>query len=223
MNCDKFGEQLGLYWELSDNDPIKIQLKDHIRTCNDCADQFRLLDESRELIKEVMPEETADTGKESVRLDSFSSHVSEHVMKRIYQEESWRMPVTDKMYSISFKMRRNITILIAFFLALFIISFIHFAFIDTEETIPVPYGASSDVGLDEFSGLIPVASASGKVTNTNASLFDNIQGMDVASIQDPLILKIGTDPTSPDYLLIFSILGMAVTILIMNWFSRIRS
>ena len=220
MNCEKFGEQLGLYWDLPEGDPVKKQLSEHIRTCNDCREQFRLLDESRELVKQAAPEQ-APTEQAKVQFEQMNTRFSEHVMKRIYEDESWRMPVADRMYSFSFKVRRNLTMLIAFFLALFMISFLHFAFVGTDKDVPADIETAADP--EEFSGLMQVASASGSSSNVNTTLYESSQGMRVASIQDPLIFMIGTDPTSPNYLLIFSILGMAVTILIMNWFSRIRS
>lgn len=219
MNCEQFGEQLELYWELPNGDPVKEQLSSHIRACKDCAEQVHMLDESRELVRQVTADEPQVASEQKIQFKTMDPHFSEHVMQRIYKEDSWRLPVAERMYSFSFKVHRNITILIAFFLALFIISFVHLAFFEPERHTPTSISSE----LDEFSGLMPVASANVNYSNDPSSLYDNAHGLAVASIQDPLILNIGTDPTSPDYLLIFSILGMAVTILVMNWFSRIRS
>ena len=135
-------------------------------------------------------------------------------MSRIYEEESWRQPVAERIYSLSYKLRRTLTIVLSFCMALFVVSFVH--------SVIQRNSPAADMSMyADLSGPVPVASA--VAGSADVGMFDTMQGMPVASISDPLIVRVQHVPTDPDYFLVFSVLGMAMTLMIINWFTRIRS
>lgn len=200
MKCDEVNEVFAAYWDLSEDDMLHVKVKEHIKSCHSCAEEFKIWEESSSLIQDA-----------STPITAYSNHnISSQVMARIYSDESWRMPVPDRMYTITYKLRRNLTGIIAFCLALFTISFIY-SVIYQEPAVP------------NFDGIVPVAVA---MADTSQKLdYSNkmLQGIPVASISDPFTLQIGPIKTYPDYLIVVSLLGIMAALLIMNWFSRIKT
>lgn len=213
MKCEKVREWFGSYWDMPEADLRRQTVDEHISHCSCCAAQFEKWKESREWIRESGIDSFPATAHEQQQENQDGANISRQVMARIYEEESWRQPITARIYSLSFKMRRNISLILSFCFALFTISFIH-SLLNRPTSAPA-------VQTWEATGLLPVANA---VAGTNNNgVFESMEGVPVASISDPLILTVGHVPADPDYFLIFSILGMAITILILNWFSRIQS
>ncbi len=202
MNCSDVNEMLAEYWDLTDHDPRKIELDQHITHCSDCEEQFQLWEESSRLIQTSSPPLSGINMPE---------RLSKRVMNQIYDDESWRVPVPNRIYSISYKIRRNLTAVISFCLTLFTISFLYSIFNKSSEPVY------------SFEGLMPVASAmadSNKETNIFSATF---QGVPVASISEPFILGMNPIKSYPDYMVALSLLGIVIALLIMNWFSRIRA
>jgi hypothetical protein len=201
MTCSEFTEILVEYWDLPDNDIRKISADRHLSTCLNCREEFELWKSSTDLIQ--VSRGTAQS------LDSFKP-ISTNVMSRIYSDESWRLPVTLRNYSFTYKVRRNIMATFALFMAVFLVTFV------TSLT------SSSEVSTDfnNMIGIIDTAHANELNIDADPTMFD---GMPVASISAPTVLKMGPIQSYTDYLLALSILGFVFTLLIMNWLSRTRA
>ncbi|WP_248925447.1 anti-sigma factor family protein [Paenibacillus hamazuiensis] len=208
MKCEDIQELFGVYWDLPDTDLKKQCVNEHIKHCPACAEEFKMWQESAELIK---------FAAEGTMLEA-STPISSSVMKRIYEDENWKMPVTDRMYAISFKMRRNFTAVIAFCLALFMFSFLYSI---VHEQKPETQMSATDTSVFGRIGE-PVVVASSKQESMNVHAMPSA----VASLKgfnEPFTYQVGPIHTYRDYMLALSLIGMTATLLIMNWLSRTRS
>jgi hypothetical protein len=200
MNCNDAQDKFCEYWDLSEHDGDRIAIDAHLHECKACAEEFRLWEESDDMIRFLTEED-----------DSFgpTEHVNRSVMDRIYAEQSWLMPVPHKSYQFSKSFRRNIALIIAACLAMFASAFFVFIF-DNQ-------GGVSQAEIAELSGLMDTANASGDGLIT-AGFYAEVP---VASISDPFVLKVM--PAFPQYYVALSLLGIIMTLLILNWLSRTRS
>lgn len=201
MKCIDAHNIFGAYWELSEDDAERQALDRHMLKCEACAEQFRLWEESEELIR-ILSEEDDFIGP--------SEHINRGVMERIYAEQSWLMPVAHKSYQFSKSFRRNLAIVIAACLAMFACAFFVFVF-DQE-------GGVQHAQIADLSGLIEPVNASGGAMTIHAGFYAEVP---VASISDPFVLQIV--PAFPQYYVALSLLGIIMTLLILNWLSRTRS
>ncbi|SFK91458.1 Putative zinc-finger [Paenibacillus sp. 1_12] len=209
MKCEEIQELLGAYWDLPANDPTRSKVDEHINHCESCAAEFEIWQESTDLIQSA-----AEMGEPYTN----STPISLSVMNRIYKDESWRVPVTGRMYAFSFKLRRNMTAMIAICLALFIFSFVYS--INNQQN-------GDTVALSTDSSVIgrmsdPVVVAGGKSESMNVRTMPSA----VASLKgfsEPFMYQVGPIHTYKDYLLFLSLLGLTCTLLTMNWFSRTKS
>ncbi|MCC2685465.1 MAG: hypothetical protein K0R75_2364 [Paenibacillaceae bacterium] len=195
----------GVYWDLPEHDERRAQVQEHIRGCRECAEEFEMWDESNELIR---------LAGGTIALEPQDSNaIASKVMSRIYEAESWRLPIPERMYMITQKMRRNFTAAIVCCLTLFCFSFLY----------SLVYGGVKNSGSitnadHPIYGLQPVAAAS----STPGSLDVHAMSSAVASLSDPFLLKVGPIHTISDYMLAISLIGMVCTLLTLNWLSRTR-
>lgn len=203
MNCNETKELLAQYWDLPEGDARRRHIEEHIQHCEQCAADYERWQQSNELIQQASDRFAMDT----------SASISSRVMRQIYDDEGWREPVPHRIYSISYKLRRKLTLLISFFLALFSVSFLYLL-ISEEKAEPVQYS---------FDGIMPVASAVGDSSTMSVSMGVPLQGVPVASLSDPFVLGVSTMKAHPDYLVAVALFGVIFTLLIMNWFSKIRA
>lgn len=209
MKCDEIQELLGVYWDLPEHDLKRQRVDEHIKHCRSCAAEYEIWRESTELIKSAAVHEP---------FEQRSTPISRSVMNRIYEDESWRMPVADRMYSISYKLRRNMTAMIAFCLALFIFFFVYSI---THQAVPDPAIVSTDSNVFGRIG-DPVVVAGSKTESMNVHTMPSA----VASLKgfsEPFMYRVGPIHTFKDYMIFLSLLGLTSTLLIMNWLSRTRS
>ncbi|CAM4219169.1 anti-sigma factor family protein [Paenibacillus tarimensis] len=201
MNCREAEELFGIVWDLPENDPERLAFEQHLIECEGCAEQFAIWEESEAMIRDLSLEMP-----ESAPID----HVNRGVMERIYKEESWLMPVTERSYRFTRSFRRNIAAAIASCMAMFVSGLFYFLFGYS--------GNSSSNEVVKMTGLIETADAN----NPGATIsLDYYQEVPVASISDPLVLQVV--PKIPEYWIALSILGIIMTLLFMNWLSRTRS
>jgi hypothetical protein len=206
MKCNEIQDLFGIYFDLQEDDPRRQSVDLHIKGCESCREEFEMWEESTDLIR-LAKEDTAP-------LQLSTSRVTNEVMNRIYQSESWRMPVSDRIYSIPYQLRRNMTMIISFCLALFMVSFMYnFMDDDIDKTIQASsqYGIKQAAKASENPADALNVHSMGRATLASAS----------PTIIDPV--KLGPIRTVPDYLLSLSILGLISTLLIMNWLSRTRA
>lgn len=206
MKCNDIQELFGVYFDLPDEDLRRKCVDEHILRCKDCSEEFEIWLESTDLIRSVssIPQPSLD----------LKDMISNRVMSQIYENETWRIPVSNRMYNIPYKLRRNLTAVIAFCLALFMFSFL--------------LNLVNESGNDNASeispyGITQVASASNKSSATEPLSVHAVPKNAVAStsgIMEPL--KIST-LQMPNYWLALSLLGLISALLIMNWFSRTKT
>ncbi|WP_424766053.1 anti-sigma factor family protein [Paenibacillus sp. sgz302251] len=201
MNCNDVQDKFGDYWELSEQDEDRKAIDLHLLECKACTEQFRIWEESEDLIRFFSEEE---------ELIGPTEHVNRNVMERIYAEQSWLMPVPHKSYQFSKSFRRNFALIVAACMAMFASAFFVFIF-DSQED-------AAQAQIAELTGLMDTANASGDGLTVSAGFYAEIP---VASISDPFVLKVV--PAFPQYYVALSLLGIIMTLLILNWLSRTRS
>jgi hypothetical protein len=206
MKCSEVQELFGLYWDLPNDDLRRQAVDTHIEHCGACAEEFQFWKETGELIRMAKP---GDVPGEAYP-------ISRKVMDRIYEDESWRIPVAERIYAISFKMRRRLTAVISFCMALFLFSFLFSLLYEgrtTTQTDDAPvFGLQAP----------QVISASAKASSMDGHVMTAMASIGQPMIE-PLKYHVGPIDSYSHYLLVLSILGMTCTILIMNWFSRTKA
>jgi hypothetical protein len=208
MKCDDIQELFGIYFDLPDDDLRRKCVDEHILRCRDCAEEFEIWLESTNLIREIHV---------TPQMPSKSTHIANNVMSRIYEVESWRIPVSDRIYQIPYKLRRNLTAIIALCLAVFVVSFL----------FNLVYPSRSILTAEEASpsGFNTIASAAGKVAGiTTVADKEAFSEAAVASTSALIVepIKLSYIHT-PNYWLALSLLGLISALLTMNWLSRTRS
>jgi len=207
MKCSEIRQSLGVYWDLPEDDDLRTTIDAHIDSCASCREQFEMWQESARLIR-YSGTAHAPTARESIR---------RRVMTRIYADETWRLPVPDKMYSISYRMRRNLTLVIAFCMTLFLFGLGMSLFYESSD-----FNSTADATFEY--GLKPVATVSADSNTNSAPTKGMLQiSMATASIKEPYMIRMGPIRSYPDYMVVLSLLGLTATLLIMNWLSRTRA
>ncbi|WP_152393941.1 anti-sigma factor family protein [Paenibacillus guangzhouensis] len=195
MKCEEVQELLGEYWDLPEDDAVRLHVDRHLEHCVDCTQQFRIWEESQTLIQEFTAPVDAMYGADM--------DLSRNVMARIYTESAWLMPVTSRSYSFSMKIRRNATACIAGFMAIFLCSFLY---------LMIAGGPSDTDQLNQINALVG--------GDANISIDLNLSQIAVAYAGDPPILEVV--PTYPHYWIALSLLGITFSLLLLNWLARVR-
>jgi hypothetical protein len=208
MKCDDIQELFGIYFDIPDDDIRRKCVDEHILRCRVCAEEFEIWLESTNLIRSM---------HEIPPMQRKSTPITDKVMNRIYEDESWRIPVTDRIYQIPYKLRRNLTAIIALCLAVFVVSFL----------FNLVYPSHSNLSAEEVSpsGFNQVASAAGVISvggleSTTNGISQTAVASTTALIVEPIKLSY---IHTPNYWLALSLLGLISALLTMNWLSRTRS
>jgi len=209
MKCSEIQELFGVYWDLPNDDLRRAAVDKHLVTCESCGEEFQIWEESMILIRSAATDE---------ELTDFEPVVSTKVMSRIYEDESWRIPVSERIYTISYKLRRNLTAVIAFCLALFVFSFL---FAIVYDGSPQSTLASADNSLYDLEAPQALKSSDSGSLNGH-KLGDAVASLN-PSFMEPLRFHVGPIHSYPHYLLVVSLLGLVSTIIIMNWLSRTKN
>jgi hypothetical protein len=210
MKCSDIQELFGVYWDLPNDDLRRIAVDKHMKSCASCVEEFHIWEESTMLIRCVSADKT---------VSPHSPSVSNKVMNRIYEDESWRIPIPERMYAISYSLRRNLTVVIACSLALFVVSFIFAILYDGNSNVPMPTAESSMFDLQAPQALESVGAEQSMNGHTMGSAVASLD----PSFMEPLRFNVGPIHSYPHYLLVISILGLIGTMLVMNWFSRTKA
>jgi hypothetical protein len=205
MKCQDVHEWLGMYWDLPEHDLRRVAVDEHVTRCPSCKEEFEIWGNSLELIRTASVQED---------MPMMNNSISSSVMNRIYQDDSWLIPVADRIYSFSNKFRRNTTALIACFLSIFMFAFFYSL---VQQQAEEDYFSSNTIisGINSSNnsssnGFALVSAKSSPIIIANASL------------ADPFLVKLGPIRSYPDYLMAVSIIGMISMLLFMNWLSRTR-
>ena len=204
MKCEEVHERLAEYWDLPEQDERRLELDLHFEHCASCKQEFTIWQESTELIRN-------EPSLHGIKLkEDEPFRISQGVMEQIYAAESWKKPITERIYNLPYTLRRNLTIVFALCLSLFAFGFIFALLFDHTSITP---DSSNGIVLQD------VASASGSGNGESKLSL----AYATASISEPLLLSTGFLHTYPDYLIVLSLLGFAVILLIMNWINNIRA
>lgn len=207
MKCADVQKILEQYMDLLPEDQRRLQVDQHITECKDCADELEFWKESLAWIEE----------EEAVRntpMPTPAPAMSDSVMSKIYSDESWRVPVTDRIYAIPYKARRNLTAFIAMCLAVFVFSFLYSLVVrESHDPFAVEnskFGFHQAVSAsDNYNG----ASIHAELMNSKAFAGH--------VLIEPL--KLGPIQSFPDYFVVLSFLGITAALLILNWWSRTKA
>jgi len=199
MNCEEVSEWFSVYRELPESSPERLAVDAHIAGCPECAEQFRWWDESADLISRLPMMDEVETG------DWQSDSVGRDVMNRIYTEQSWYMPAVKKTYAFTQGFRMKIAVLLSGLLAVFGCAFLYTAW------NRLSGGDSHAVGVMETANAFSIGDGVSAQTVV----------VPVASLSDPIVLHVS--PSMPEYWVALSLLGMIMMLLILNWFSRVRT
>jgi len=205
MNCSQAEEMFGIYFDLPEEDPRRKEVDLHVRECPACAEEFLLWKESSTLIQ---------SGALLDDMEPVPESVSKQVMERIYQDESWRIPVSERTYAMPYKLRRGLFAAIALCLALFSVSFIYsLSHPRVEEAAPAEHSA--------LFGFHQSASFAPEDTTDANSLSQSAVASSTSLFIEPA--KLGPIREAPDYWLVVSLIGLMGTLLTMNWLSRTKA
>jgi hypothetical protein len=200
MKCDEVRELLADYWELPEGDWNRRRIADHAKGCLHCREELEMWGESALLIQSIDFDDEPNLAERGA--------VSSSVMDRIYKDESWRMPVTEKLYAIPHRLRVRLMSLIAGCLAMFGCAFLYY--------VTNPYPAS----YMPSSGVMSVGALGG--SDGMEFSIAGVEGVPVASIGDPIVLGLSVVDSYPNYLFVLSLLGLICALLTMNWLARVR-
>ncbi|RED60427.1 anti-sigma factor family protein [Cohnella lupini] len=200
MKCEEAAEWFGIYRDLPEDSAERLAVDLHVHGCSECAEEFSIWEESALLIQELPFNEALEDEPVS------SEWMNQNVMNRIYSEQSWYMPAVRRTYSFSFAFRKKVAGILAALFALFVCGFLYTAF--------GRIGGTSEDGT----ALIDSANAFAASHQGGDSIHLEVP---MASLSDPIMLTVS--PATPEYWVAFSIVGMIMTLLILNWFSRVRT
>jgi hypothetical protein len=199
MKCEEAAEWFGVYPDLPEDSDERIAVDLHVRECSECAEEFSIWAESALLIQELPINDAMDNEPVS------TAWMNQNVMNRIYTEQSWYMPAVRRTYSFSFAFRRKVAGILAALFALFVCGFLYAAFGRIG-------GSGDDTALMDTANVFAASHQGGDSMHLEVP---------VASLSDPIMLTVS--PATPEYWVALSIVGMIMTLLILNWFSRVRT
>ncbi len=159
-----------------------------------------IVEESAAIIREL-PE-----GEYALDDSSSAQWVNDNVMNRIYTEQSWYMPAVRRTYAFSYGFKRKVAGLLAALLAIFIGGFLY-----------TTLGNAGNSG-HKMSGVMETANAFSASHGFGNSMHLEVP---VASLSDPIMLNVS--PAMPEYWIALSMVGIVMTLLILNWLSRVRA
>ncbi|CAM3944533.1 zf-HC2 domain-containing protein [Cohnella lubricantis] len=198
--CGLIQERFVDYWEGAADSADRRWIKDHIAVCPNCAEEFRLWEESTKLIRSIQMNDELDVDEAALHA------VNRQVMQRIYADQQWSVPLARRSYSFSRAFRLRIGGLLAAIMAIFLSGLLYFTMDRMHSS------QASSTGIMEAAGAFHSGSSS------SSQLFVEVP---VASLSDPIVLR--ASATMPEYWIALSLLGVMMTLLIMNWFTRVRA
>ena len=197
MTCEEAQEKFAWYWDLATNDPDRQAVDRHISGCVCCKEEFRLWEESRQLVRTLASEHQV----RAVELEA----MNRQVMERIYKEQPLAPPQRRPSRMRPGKLRRRAAVL-ACCMILIVAAFAQW-WPSSEPTPP-------QAGIIQMPGVLDGSGA----TTVSAALYDHVP---MASISDPILLQM-TPSVSP-YLIAMSVAALLLTLLAMNWLLRTRT
>jgi hypothetical protein len=199
MKCHEVQDALGLYWDLPEGDTLRLSVDLHLEHCIACKEEFRIWEESELLIRQLAAEDEAECWEPS-------EAVNRQVMMRIYAEDGWMASKPRAFHPLGRHLGNRLSAAVAACLAMFTTSLLY---------VLLSRGADDPEAVRR-TGLMETANAaSGSMFKVSFSA-----NTPVAQASDPFILYIV--PTTPQYWIVLSMLGLVLILFMLNWLSRIR-
>ncbi|KKO51943.1 anti-sigma factor [Paenibacillus sp. DMB20] len=190
MNCEEAQELMERVWNLPDNDPKHVSLKQHIETCPSCAMEYEMWEDSMNMVHELRVDPP------DVRAEA----INRNVMDRIYRDFPWLVEENEKGRAVGRMFRKRLILWISGFAALFGSSFLYFAVRgNTKGTQPEA----------PATGILPTGVAGNGQAATDGLHYNIPQPG--SGIIDPLV--VGMDPSQPQYWMVLSVLGVGLALL----------
>lgn len=199
MNCDEAQELFGIVSDMKAYDPRRLKFEQHTATCSDCAAEFELWNESRQMILNLQEEKTEAQAEE----------INRNVMDRIYRESPWLIPDQSKPFAVPAATRRHLSLWIAGLLMVFLCSFLYIMFMDKPNI--------NETAEATASGILPTGIAGTSIVTEQVSY---VIPKTNSGIIEPLVVGMG--PTHPQYWMILSALGVAMALFSLRRVSRIK-
>ena len=199
-DCGLIQERFIDYWDGTADSADRLAVEAHLVECPACAEEFRLWEESSKLIRDMQ------FGDETIDDEATAVELNQNVMNRIYAEERWFMPALRHSYAFSRGFRLKIGGLLASLMALFFVGFMY--------TLYERFHANSA----PTTGVMETADAYEAGSHVSNVVFIDVP---VASLSDPIVLHVS--PAMPEYWVAFSLIGVVMTLLTLNWFTRVRA
>ncbi|AHV98069.1 hypothetical protein [Paenibacillus sabinae] len=195
MNCREAQNLIPLLWDAPPGKLERIALLQHVSQCSYCTAEWEMWEESTRMIQDIKSEVSEERAEA----------VNARVMERIYLESPWLMPGDGKSPGKPGIFRRRISLWIACFLAIFLSSFLYFTLVQTPDNTTmaksgiVPTGVAGSTG--DWQSVYPVESSGSQII-------------------EPLVVSMG--PTHPQYWMVLSMLGIALSIFSLTRLNRYR-
>jgi hypothetical protein len=207
MKCQPIQKLFAIYSELSTHDARKIMMDQHMASCSRCANKWMMWDQTMSLVR---------ASDYSDQVYSSSDRISQNVMERIYQVESWRTPVPQRTYVLSHRWQTRLSILFSVAMVLCIITFISSIMMESPMKLEQ---VSMDIfalhSPQEHEMVVFEKSTDGK------ELLSAVAGVSQSFIE-PLQFQPVPLHTSPSFLFVISLLGLIISSLFLNWYIRIK-
>lgn len=185
------------------------KVKFHIDTCDDCHTEYIVWKESSLFF--MNEQQHLHSSPIQRKQDSSIMH---QVMNRITTEEKWALPVSNKAVKLSSVTHRWISTLCVLLLLVF--GVVMFGAVSDD-----PVVTYKEKQADEWS----VTSIVMSIDQVQAIPSENKQHSDirhriVANIGDSIFFEAKSHFATPNFYLVMAFLGILVTVVSMNWFSR---
>ncbi|KAA9006253.1 zf-HC2 domain-containing protein [Paenibacillus spiritus] len=194
MNCREAQERMPLLIDVNPQDPERRQLERHLSDCAGCQAEWALLQEGSFLAQSL----------QDAVSDERAEAINARVMERIYLENPWLLPGDGKSAGTSVPFRRRLMLWISCFLAVFLSSVLYFVFFQHSAE---PSAASS--------GMMPTGVAGSAGWDLAQPVASSQSG-----IFEPLVVNM--DPTHPEYWMLLSMLGIALSVFSLLRLNRYR-
>lgn len=208
MKCQPIQKLFAIYSELSSHDARKLMMDQHMATCSPCANKWEMWEQTMSLVR---------ASQYVDKVYSSPNRTSQNVMNKIYQVESWRIPVPQRTYVFSLRWLSKLFVLFSVALTVCVIMLISSIVMESPMKL-------EQVSTDIFALHSPQEHEKvvfEKSTDGNEFL-SAVAGVSQSFIE-PLQFQPVPLHTSPSYLFVISLLGLIISSLFLNWYIRIKA
>lgn len=203
MKCAEALDWISVYTDMPADDPQRIEIEQHIQECEGCAEQYHIWE-----VSEQWDEEMTDWSLRAVDWDDTApvrEFRPEDVMERIYNDSPWFTPAHRRGNRMNPRMRNLFAGIVTFCLAVFLSGMLAIAV------------TSGEPSAKPETGIVPTVIAG----TSNSSLSNLEVNLPDLGETDPFLLHVV--PSTPQYWIALSLLGMAIALITLHKLTRARS